>query len=65
MHPGGSVPSVASLFRKLVVSFKYDGVLRNRGWRWWSTNTEMRSVGAPQKDTMGLPGMIPLGSGEL
>ena len=33
MHHGGSVPSVASLFRKLVVSFKYDRILRTTGWR--------------------------------
>ena len=57
MHPGGSVPRV--------VSSKYDGVLQTRGWRWWSTNSEMRSTrghdGSAWDDSVGEWGVVNFG----
>ena len=57
---GGSVSKVDSFLKKSVVSLRYDGICTTRGRRWWSTYSEIHSVGAPHEDTIGLPGFLTL-----
>ena len=54
--PGGILPSVDIFCRKSVVSLMYDFVVLTRGWRKWSTNCDILSVGQPFADRIGLPG---------
>ena len=46
IDPGGSISRVDSFLKKSVVSLRYDGICTTRGRRWWSTYSEIRSVGA-------------------
>ena len=43
-----------------MVSLRKDGSLKTRGFRMSLTNWEMRSVGWPLAETMGLPGGLSL-----
>ena len=53
---GGSVPSDLSMYRKSEVSLMYDFMFFTFGCKKWSMNCEMRSVGQPLPETIGLPG---------
>ena len=44
-------------FKKSVVSWIYDGMFCNRGFRMKSAYCESFTVGPPQPDMIGLPGM--------
>ena len=44
----GSCPSCSSLLRKCVLSLMNDCVVCTKGLRWWSTNCEMHTTGAPR-----------------
>ena len=55
--PGGSGSSLLSLFKKSGVSQIYDGNDVTSGCKKQSTKHEIFSIGAPFKNTVGLPGL--------
>ena len=56
IESAGKLLRVLSLLRKWLVSLMYDGSLVTKGLRLSLTNSEMRSVGCPLAEMIGLPG---------
>ena len=56
ISPGLVSCTAVSLFRKSLVSMRYDLDCRTIGARKWSTNADMRSVALSLADTIGRPG---------
>jgi len=50
-------PGLTASSTKSIVSLRYDGICTTKGRRWWSTYSEIRLVGAPHEDMIGLPGL--------
>ena len=46
-----------SFNKKSVVSLRWEGKVSTCGYKWWSTNLEIFSVGAPHEDTIGRSGL--------
>ena len=56
ISPGLVSCTTVSLFRKSLVSLRYDLDCRTIGARKWSTKADMRSVALSLADTIGRPG---------
>ena len=54
--PGGTCPRSLIFLTKCVVSLMYDCMFGTRGCKKWSTKADMRSVGQPLAEIIGLPG---------